>query len=393
MPRLEQSEIKKFWQIFQSLKPESNKLTHQKVTPVFKNSQLPESSLQKVWKLLDIDEDENLDFEEFCIAMKLILDTVNGSMGEIPEELPPWLIPGSKAAALKNKKQKNFSSESSNNANATVDDEDVDDGYGIRDANFDWYISPSDKATYEKIYNSATDRFGRIAFNSLQSLYDDLKGVPATDISSAWNLVNPKQFATIDRDQALVFLHILNQRAVGGKKVPSFVPASLRATFSKEVPEYDLDLVKKKMQDVQDNRDLNKGGTGSFGDNYLGRFGMQKEETKEIDYSDLESVEWETARLRKKLNELDSKIKKTEHELSSDHNNNDDAGMTKYEFEQLLKYKESQLRLLKKNSLNGASGNLTNLEIVKNDIDDIEQQVASLEQYLSEKRTELQSLS
>ena len=38
MPRLEESEIKKYWQIFQGLKPVDNKLTGDKVSPVLKNS-------------------------------------------------------------------------------------------------------------------------------------------------------------------------------------------------------------------------------------------------------------------------------------------------------------------------------------------------------------------
>ena len=97
MPQLEEWEIKKYWEIFQGLKPQDNKLSGSKVSPVLKNSQLPQDKLSKIWELSDIDSDGNLDFEEFCIAMRLIFDIVNGSQLDVPAELPGWLIPASKA--------------------------------------------------------------------------------------------------------------------------------------------------------------------------------------------------------------------------------------------------------------------------------------------------------
>ena len=100
MPRLEESEIKKYWQIFQGLKPVDNKLTGDKVSPVLKNSRLPESQLSSIWELSDIDNDGKLDFEEFCIVMRLIFDLINGNFKEVPISLPSWLIPSSKHALI-----------------------------------------------------------------------------------------------------------------------------------------------------------------------------------------------------------------------------------------------------------------------------------------------------
>lgn len=48
--------------------------------------------------LSDIDKDGNLDFEEFCVAMHLTFDCINGN--EAPISLPPSLIPANKAHLL-----------------------------------------------------------------------------------------------------------------------------------------------------------------------------------------------------------------------------------------------------------------------------------------------------
>lgn len=48
--------------------------------------------------LSDIDKDGNLDFEEFCVAMHLTFDCINGN--EAPISLPPSLIPANKVHLL-----------------------------------------------------------------------------------------------------------------------------------------------------------------------------------------------------------------------------------------------------------------------------------------------------
>ena len=263
MPRLEEWEIKKYWEIFQGLKPENNKLTGDRVSPVLKNSRLKDDQLSKIWDLSDIDADGRLDFEEFCITMRLIFDLVNGSMLEVPLELPGWLIPSSKAHLIHANRA--VATGSTGNSSFEGDDDD-----NLSD-DFDWYISPTDKGTYETIYNSNSDSYGRVRFDSLEGLYQTLTKVPRSDISSAWNLVNPKLFETIDKDQVLVFLHILNQRE-NGKRIPRGVPASLRATFSKEVPTYDLSAAAASTpsREISEPKAHDK---KSFGTSYLNKIG------------------------------------------------------------------------------------------------------------------------
>ncbi|SGZ53684.1 CIC11C00000002557 [Sungouiella intermedia] len=370
MPRLEEWEIKKYWQIFQGLKPEGNKLTGAQVSPVLKNSRLPDSQLSQIWDLSDIDADGKLDFEEFCITLRLIFDTVNGNISEIPAELPSWLVPLSKAHLI----LANKAVATGSNSSGSLGDDDDD----MLSDDFDWYISPTDKSTYEAIYNSNSDSYGRVRFDSLEGLYLTLKKVPRSDISSAWNLVNPKSFETIDKDQVLVFLHILNQRE-NGKRIPRGVPASLRATFSKEVPNYDLSSTSKNISQPSSN------DKKAFGTNYLNKIGQGHQPEKGTDFSVTEGTDWELVRLRRELANLESLLDKAQSE--SNQNADGELAVLKFEFEQLLKYKQDKLKTMQ--SVPNSDKDLTD---VKNDVELISTQVQTLEEFLVSKEQELAQL-
>ena len=64
-------------------------------------SKLPNSVLRRIWALSDIDNDGQLDRDEFALAMFLLNHKLSGN--DLPDILPEKLVPPSKRMLLKPK--------------------------------------------------------------------------------------------------------------------------------------------------------------------------------------------------------------------------------------------------------------------------------------------------
>ncbi|CAO3589546.1 unnamed protein product [Absidia cylindrospora] len=84
----------KYGEIFQARGQMNGYMAGSTARDVLLSSNLPPNRLERIWDLSDIDKDGNLDFEEFCIAMHLTFDCINGM--DTPLTLPPQFIPASK---------------------------------------------------------------------------------------------------------------------------------------------------------------------------------------------------------------------------------------------------------------------------------------------------------
>lgn len=366
MPKLEQFEIKKYWQIFSGLKPVDNKVNHDQVLPILFNSKLDSSVLNKIWFLADIDDDDSLDFEEFVICMRLIFDMVNKNIDKVPDELPDWLIPGSKTKLIKDRKQRD------QQENADIPKSEAPE--------VDWYMSPEDVANYQKILDGCDrSRDGTVSFPSLSyAIRSKFFNVGPSDLVKVWNLVNPRNLGSIDKDPAFYFIHCLRQSNDVGARIPAELPKAMADICNKERVSYDL---------ASPQADVKK----TFSETRTKSNGPDSSKTsvsrQSASYSSVDSVT-DVETLERDLAQLEAELAQVEARNSSSSSQNS-ARILREQFEGLLRYKQQQTVEHTKNSRISVP---INSRAINEDLDNIEEQITVLESYLSNRHSELQSL-
>lgn len=122
---------------------------------VFKNFGFCDDQFEWVWDFVDVDNDGNFDFEEFCVVMRVIFDLFNGEYVDVFKVLLDWLVLESKSYLV----SVNKVIRGQELKMEWVEDEEEEEG--LKDG-FDWYMSLEDKSRYEVVYREGRDMRGEI---------------------------------------------------------------------------------------------------------------------------------------------------------------------------------------------------------------------------------------
>lgn len=373
---ISEDEQRRYHELFVAyVTPGSNILYGGQAKPIFESSGLRPDQLEKIWDISDIDSNGGLDFEEFCVAMRLIFDTINNVYSDVPDQLPEWMFPATKARfagkrlvgkkASKPIEPQNATKTSSQPSHNDENDENLSD-------NFDWYMAPDDRKRYESIYTTHKDFHGAIRYNDLSGLYDTLS-IPEFEIKRAWRLVNPDEEVLIGKDQSLAFMHILNNRQ-NGYKIPVAIPPSLRTSFHKSRIDF---------RSVSNLSGSTSAATkrSEFAQSYLDRMGIGSSSHKitGTDFSNKNPNAWK---------DDNDNMKK------SDITNN--SGVVRRELELLLDYKRKELRRLEeqvgKSGINGNKESDNELSSLRASLDSLKARLEDFEDYYKRRKEEYQEL-
>ncbi|KAI8086582.1 cytoskeletal-regulatory complex EF hand-domain-containing protein [Halteromyces radiatus] len=391
----------KYGEIFQARGQVNGYMSGSIARDVLLSSNLPPNRLERIWDLSDIDKDGNLDFEEFCIAMHLTFDCINGM--DTPMSLPPQLIPPSKSHLLSYQQQQQplYAQQTG------YVQQPQPTGYGYQQqpqytgytpspppptVEFSWDMTPQDMTTYQNIYSKYANDTGKVKFGQMEDFYSTL-GLSRTDLTNAWTLVDVNHTHALTQDQCLLFYHILNQRTKGAT-IPKSLPPDLHTAFAGE---YTAHLGERQDDKKKENK------SAKLADSYVNRLGVASTSLS-AKGSSLKQHEYdEEDMLKRELAELKEQVKQAEEKKYKQEENEEDRSYESFasrplrdQFQALYDYKLRQLTdqadvedkvRKQERDIEAARDAVRRLNRI---VDDVRDKKRELESLLEERRAEVQ---
>ncbi|CAF0879616.1 unnamed protein product [Brachionus calyciflorus] len=203
---------------FDSLSPINNKLSGARVKPFLLKSGLSVDILGKIWELSDLDQDGQLDRDEFLIAMQLVQKAKDGFT--IPDQLPPSLLP--------------FKIRHSSISNSTT----TNGLPGLQTTPLvneikPWVVSVDEKAKSDLIFNQIdTDLDGYVNGGECKDVFLNT-GLSPNILANIWALCDIGVTGKLNCEQFALAMHFVNKKLSTGldppfELLPEMVPPSLR---------------------------------------------------------------------------------------------------------------------------------------------------------------------
>uniref|UniRef100_A0A8C5FQ05 Epidermal growth factor receptor substrate 15-like 1 n=1 Tax=Gadus morhua TaxID=8049 RepID=A0A8C5FQ05_GADMO len=251
----------KFDGIFESLLPVNGLLPGDKVKPVLINSKLPLEVLGKIWEISDVDQDGQLDKEEFSVAMHLVYRAMEQE--PVPATLPSNLIPPSKrrksgmklagaVAVLPGLFGMSLSSAPSPLketlrptpslsavASLGTPTSGLSPKHSFKSSpqqtsSVNWVVPLADRGRYDDLFlKTDTDMDGLVTGTEVIEIFM-LSSLPQTMLAQIWGLADTKQMGKLSREQFSLAMYLIQQKVSQGTDppqslTPDMIPPSERS--------------------------------------------------------------------------------------------------------------------------------------------------------------------
>lgn len=212
-----------FDKVFDSLSPINNKISGARVKPFLINSGLPVDVLGKIWELSDLDQDGQLDRDEFLIALQLIGKAKEGNV--IPDQLPPSLLP------FKVRHSSIPAPLGVGNGSAGIGTLPL--GISLVNETKPWVVTFEEKTKSDIMFTQIdTDKDGYVSGLECKDVFLQT-GLSQVILANIWSLCDTGSTGKLNCEQFALAMHFINKKLATGldaphELLPEMVPPSLR---------------------------------------------------------------------------------------------------------------------------------------------------------------------
>ncbi|KAJ2615727.1 endocytosis defective- protein [Coemansia sp. RSA 1365] len=224
-------ERQQFQQHFFNANPVDGRIPGAAARANLMQSGLATQQLGEIWELADIDKDGMLDFDEYCIALKLVFSLLHRTISSVPPVLPPGLIPQSKygyftsnANVSSNSLQQLGSPQASLPGDLTAGTGSLGQQGG--GTTLEWYIPGEERTRYQSLFAQHSRGLPQVRMLDMEDFLVSL-GIPRQTITQAWSLVDVRKYQQLNQEQFAYLMHVLSSHTKGAR-IPATLPPAIK---------------------------------------------------------------------------------------------------------------------------------------------------------------------
>ncbi len=186
-----------------------------------------------------MDQDGNLDREEFLISMQLIAKAKEGI--QLPDHLPPSLLP----FKVKSSNMSGINSPSSIGSSPNI-------AFALNNEIKPWVVSVDEKAKSDITFNQIDEGGkGYVTGAEIKDIF--LKtGLSQMILANIWNLCDIGSSGKLNSEQFALAMHFLNKKlATGLDAPPELAPEMVPPSFRKKTASNEITIESKELEELQ----------------------------------------------------------------------------------------------------------------------------------------------